>query len=64
MIDYSMIKPCDNTQADYILMKIKLQNSKCNNCHYCIGETCDIYTSYEEQASLGKYLINKKINNN
>lgn len=51
------IKPCNSKQADHISMKMNLQKKRCNMCKRCIGKQCDIYTTSEEQASLGKYLI-------
>lgn len=55
------IKPCDNKQAEYIAMKIGQQRKQCDNCNRCIGKKCDIYTTSEEEARLGKYLIEQKI---
>lgn len=55
------IKPCDEQQADYISMKIDKQRKICNECPNCIGPRCDIFTSAKEEATLGKYLIEKYI---
>lgn len=55
------IKPCDDKQADYIAMKMSQQRKICDSCYECIGNACDIYTSSEEEARLGKYLIEQKI---
>lgn len=51
------IKPCSSKQAEYISMKMKQQKRCDTTCKRCIGKQCDIYTTSEEEASLGKYLI-------
>lgn len=55
------IKPCDDDEADYILMKICMQKKKCKTCTRCIGEMCDVYTTIEAEARLGKYLIEQEV---
>ena len=56
------IKPCNSRQADYITMKMSEQKKKCGKCKAVYGcNMCDIYTSCEEEARLGKYLIEQKI---
>ena len=61
MIDWIMIKPCDSMTADYISMKMSEQLRQCDRCDYCTGEMCDIYTTSEEEAAFGKYLIQQQI---
>ena len=56
------LEACDEQQADYILMKIIQQIKRCKICTSCLGTQCDIYTSCEDEAMLGKYLIHKQIN--
>lgn len=58
---WCILKPCDSKQADYIAMKISQQKKTCNSCNRCVGKSCDIYTSSEEEAMLGKYLIEQKL---
>lgn len=60
-MDWIMIKPCNSIQADYISMKMSMQKKRCDTCQSCIGEQCDIFTTSEEEARLGKYLIEREI---
>lgn len=54
--EWLRIKACDDRQAEYIGMKLKTQ--KCRKCNGGC-ETCDLYTSDEEEMEFAKYLIEK-----
>lgn len=64
-MDYILIKPCNKSQADKLLHKLKKARVKCAKCAVnslcCKGEDCDVYTTSEEKASLGKYLIGRAV---
>lgn len=64
-MDYILIKPCDKVQAEKLIRKLKKAKIKCAKCSInslcCKGETCNVYTTSEEKASLGKYLIGKAV---
>ena len=60
-VDWTNVKACNGLEADYILMKLGLQNKRCHICEQCLGPICDIYTTPVDQARLGKYLIEQEL---